>query len=198
MQYRQFKSLMQSNFVRDEKGSASIEAVIMIPLMFFCMICVMTLLDFTRLHGMHQKAAYTISDMISRETLPIDSDYLSGSHALMNTLTRDPQDSTIRVSIVRYDANNDIFKLDWSKTSGYATPVSNHDVRDWTSKLPTMVHNERMIIVETNAVYKPPFQVGLGNQQIDNFIFTRPRYSPQVLWQEVESSDDYLGDDYSS
>ncbi|KIN69070.1 TadE/TadG family type IV pilus assembly protein [Sulfitobacter donghicola] len=197
MTFRKFKTLMQAEFARDEKGSASIEAVIMIPLMFFVMICVVTLLDLTRLHGMHQKAAYTISDMISRETLAIDADYLAGSHALLNTLTRDPQDSTVRVSVVRYDATNNIFKLDWSKTSGYATPVSNHDVRNWTTKLPKMVHNERMIVVETNAIYQPPFQIGLGNQEIDNFIFTRPRYAPQVLWTDEPSSEEYEGDNYS-
>jgi Flp pilus assembly protein TadG len=197
MWYTNLKSPLRSGFARSEKGSASIEAIFMIPLMFFCMISFMTLIDFTRQHGMHQKAAYAISDMISRETVPIDNDYLAGTHALMNTLTRDPQNSTVRLSVVRYDAVNDIFKLDWSKTSGFASPVSNHDVRDWTAKLPTMVHNERMIVVETSAIYEPPFQIGLGNQQIDHFIFTRPRYSPQILWQDVEGSGDYEGDSYS-
>ncbi len=185
MWYEKLKSPLRSNFIRSEKGSASIEAIIMVPLMFFCMVCFVTLIDYTRQHGMHQKAAYTISDMVSRETLPIDSDYLAGTHALMNTLTRDPQESTIRLSVVRYDANNDIFKLDWSKTSGYASELSNHDVRNWTDKLPVMIHNERMIIVETVGVYEPPFNVGLGSQLIDHFIFTRPRYAPQVLWEDT-------------
>lgn len=191
MWYDKLNSPLRSNFARSEKGSASIEAIIMIPLMFFCMISFITLLDYTRQHGMHQKAAYTISDMVSRETLPIDIDYLEGAHALMNTLTRDPQESTIRLSVVRYDANNDIFKLDWSKTSGFATELSNQDVRTWTDKLPMMIHNERMIVVETSAIYEPPFEIGLGNQQIDHFIFTRPRYAPQVLWEDIEA--DFAG-----
>ncbi|WP_299023980.1 hypothetical protein [uncultured Sulfitobacter sp.] len=178
---------MSSRFAREEKGSASIEAVIMVPAMFLCILTFVTLIDYTRLHGMHQKAAYTISDMVSRETLPIDADYLAGTKALLDTLTRNPQTSTVRLSIVRYDAERDIFKLDWSKTEGYATPVSNQDVSGWTDRLPaSMVHNERMIVVETSALYKPPFDVGLGNKQIENFIFTRPRYAPQVLWQDLE------------
>jgi hypothetical protein len=186
MWYDKLKSPLRGDFVRSEKGSASIEAVIMIPLMFFCMVCFMTLIDFTRQHGMHQKAAYTISDMVSRETIPIDTEYLDGAHALMNTLTRDPQVSTIRLSVVRYNAKKEIFKLDWSKTSGFATPVSKRDVRNWADRLPIMVHNERLIIVETSAIYNPPFEIGLGDQQIDHFIFTRPRYAPQVLWDDIE------------
>jgi Flp pilus assembly protein TadG len=185
------KSRLRSRFVRDEDGSAAIEAVIMIPVMFVCVLTFVTLIDYTRMHSMHQKAAYTISDMISRETLAIDDDYLTGTNELLNTLTRSPQTSTVRVSIVRYDADDDIFKLDWSRTSGYATERSNQDVRNWAERLPTMVDNERMIVVETAALYQPPFNVGLGNQQIENFIFTRPRYAPQVLWTDVET--DFAG-----
>ncbi len=174
---------LKSKFAREEKGSASIEAMIMIPLIFLVLLSIFTLFDAFRQYTMHQKAAYTISDMISRETLPINGDYLDGAHALFDTLTRAPQDSTIRVSIVRFDSRDNIIKLDWSKTSGASTALTGDAVRNWTDKLPMMVHNERMIIVETFANYAPPFKTGLENREIANFIFTRPRYAPQVLWQ---------------
>lgn len=181
---RKLKKALGRDFARDEKGSASIEMIIMIPLIFFVVLSIFTLFDAFRQYSMHQKAAYTLGDMISRETLPIDNDYLDGAHALFNTLTRDPQDSTVRVSIVRYDSQNNIIKLDWSQTRGYATPLSNQTVRNWTTKLPAMVHNERMIVVETFANYAPPFATGLEQREIVNFIFTRPRYAPQVLWTD--------------
>lgn len=178
--------LMRRRFIRNEQGSASIEAIIMIPVMFLMMLTFATLIDYTRQHSVHQKAAYTISDMISRETLPLDQQYLVGTENLLNALTRDPQQSGVLVTIVRYDANNDIFKLDWSRSSNGSGGYTNNQVRNWTDRLPMMVHNERMIIVETTARYQPPFQIGLGNQQIENFIFTRPRYAPQILWDDVE------------
>ncbi|WP_298857694.1 hypothetical protein [uncultured Sulfitobacter sp.] len=180
-----FKSLLQARFAREEKGAAHIEAMIMIPLMFGIMVTSMTMLDLVRQHGAHQKAAFTIGDMVSRETLPLDGDYLEGTHHLLNALTRTPQDSSLRLSVVRYDSGNDIMKLDWSKTSGGYTALTNHQVRSWTSKLPHMVHNERMIIVETFARWESPFNIGLGVQEIDNFVFTRPRYAPQVLWVDL-------------
>ena len=113
-----FKSLLQARFAREEKGAAHIEAMIMIPLMFGVMVTSMTMLDLVRQHGAHQKAAFTIGDMVSRETLPLDADYLESTHHLLNSLTRTPQDSSLRLSVVRYDSNNDIMKLDWSKASG--------------------------------------------------------------------------------
>ncbi|MDC0136835.1 hypothetical protein OAI26_09400 [Sulfitobacter sp.] len=180
-----FKSLLQARFAREEKEAAHIEAMIMIPLMFGVMVTSMTMLDLVRQHGAHQKAAFTIGDMVSRETLPLDADYLEGTHHLLNSLTRTPKDSSLRLSVVRYDSKNDIMKLDWSKTSGGYTVLSNNQVRSWTSKLPHMVHNERMIIVETFARWESLFNIGLGVQEIDNFVFTRPHYAPQVLWVDL-------------
>lgn len=182
MYLRKLKISLSSKFARSENGSGSIEAMFMIPLMFVVIIVSMTVLDLTRQHNLHSKAAFTIGDMVSRETLPIDPDYLAGAHALLNTMTRTPQDSAIRLSVVRYDATRDEFRLDWSRTSGGYTQLTNNIVRNYTDRLPMMVHNERMILVETFARYNPPFEVGLGVPEIDNFVFTRPRYAPQVLF----------------
>lgn len=179
-----FKSLLKGRFARSEEGAAHIEAMIMIPLMFGVMVTSMSLLDLLRQHGAHQKAAFTIGDMVSRETLPLDYEYLTGTHHLLNTLTRTPQDSSVRLSVVRYDSNNDIMKLDWSKSTGEFEDLTNHNVRDWNERLPNMLHNERMIIVETAAIWQSPVNINLGAQVIDNFVFTRPRYTPQVLWTD--------------
>ena len=179
-----FKSLLRGRFAREEKGAAHIEAMIMIPLMFGVMMTSMSMLDLLRQHGAHQKAAFTIGDMVSRETLPLDQEYLVGTHHLLNTLTRTPQDSSVRLTVVRYNLKNDKMQIDWSKSTGAYTPLTNDDVRDWTDRLPHMINNERMIIVETAARWESPLNIGLGRQVIDNFVFTRPRYSPQVLWAD--------------
>ena len=179
-----FKSLLRGSFVRREDGAAHIEAMIMIPLMFAVMMASLSMLDLLRQHSAHQKAAFTIGDMVSRETLPLDQEYLVGMLYLLNTLTHTPQDSSVRLSIVRYDSSNDIMKLDWSKAQGAYQPHTNHAVREWTGRLPNMLHNERMIVVETAAHWESPLNIGLGRQVIDNFVFTRPRYSPQVLWRD--------------
>lgn len=188
MSVRNKLTAMKRKFARDEEGGLAIEAIVMIPLMFFVVMSMFTLFDAFRQYTMHQKAAYTISDMISRETVPLDDSYLTGAHALFDDMTRNPQESSIRVSIVRYDENNQIFKLDWSRTQGASTPLSNNAVRNWDDRLPVLVHNERIIVVETFANYVPPFDTGFGEREIENFIFTRPRYAPQVLWDDGSGS----------
>jgi len=50
-----------------------------------------------------------------------------------------------------------------------------------------MPHNERLTIVETFVKYDPPFNSGLSNHEITNFVFTRPRYAPRVLWYDAGS-----------
>lgn len=179
-----FKSLLRGRFAREATGAAHIEAMIMIPLMFGVMMSSMSMLDLLRQHGAHQKAAFTIGDMISRETLPLDQDYLVGTHHLLNTLTRTPQDSSVSVTIVRYDAGNNTVRLDWSKSTGAYTAATNQIVSGWNDRLPVMIHNERMIVVETAARWDSPLDIGIGAQVIDNFVFTRPRYAPQVLWND--------------
>ncbi|MEQ6248511.1 hypothetical protein ABMC89_06440 [Sulfitobacter sp. HNIBRBA3233] len=178
------KSFLRGDFLRKEDGAIALETVIIIPIMFWAYMSALSIFDAFRQYSMHQKGAYTISDMISRETVPIDANYLAGAHRLFDTLTRSPQDSTIRVSVVYWDARNERIDLDWSQSTGRSSPLTASTVRGWGDRLPNMVDGERLIIVETSAFYSPPFRTGLENREIQNFIFTRPRYAPQVLWDD--------------
>lgn len=179
------KPLLRADFLRNEDGAIAIETIIIFPVLFWGFMAMFSTFDAYRQYSMHQKAAYTISDMISRETLPIDSDYLDGAHKLFDALTRTPQDSSIRVSILNYDATNAQMNLDWSKTRGSSAPLVRSNIETWTTRLPAMVDGERIIVVETSAHYDPPFKTGLEAREIQNFIFTRPRYAPQVLYSDT-------------
>lgn len=176
------KSFLRADFARDEEGTVTIETMIVLPLLFWVYMAMFSIFDAYRQYSLHQKAAYTIGDLVSRETAAVDNGYLDGIHNLFDTLTRSPQNSTIRVSVVRYDENDDIVKLDWSETRGSRGALSNNEVRDIKGQLPVMVHNERVILVETWAEYEPPFKTGLEQRVITNFVFTRPRYAPKVVF----------------
>ncbi len=180
---RHTKALMSAKFLRKEDGAVAIEAAIILPAVFLAFLAVFTVFDAYRQYAMHQKAAYTISDMISRETVPLDNQYLDGAHSLFDTLTRDPQQSSIRVSVLRFNEAEGSMVMDWTQSRGFAGQLNPNDVKDWDDILPKMVDDERIIIVETWAKYVPPFQTGMGTPEIHNFIFTRPRYAPQVLFE---------------
>lgn len=176
------KLLLCGRFARREDGAIALETAIILPAMFFAYLAMFSMFDAYRQHALHQKAAYTLSDMISRETVPMDDDYLDGAHALFDTLTRHEQDSAIRVTVLRYELADTSMTLQWSNARGPASALTAAEVLDWDTRLPMMVDQEHIIVVETWAKYDTPFDVGMGEFDIHNFVFTRPRYAPQVLW----------------
>ena len=185
------KSIARLDFARREDGTVAIETVIILPLLFWTYLSMFSIFDAFRQYSINQKAAFTIGDMISRETLPLDNDYLNGSQDLFDYLTRSRSDSAIRVSSLAYDKTNDKFKHDWSKVRGWVEPLNDDQVRTWTDRLPLMRHNERIMVVETWSKYDPPFNTGLEKREIRNFVFTRPRYAPRVLWNDDSQDGDY-------
>ena len=171
------------HFRDDEEASVAVETIIMLPALFWAYMGLFTIFDVYREHAVQQKAAYTISDVISRETTPLNSTYLAGTREMLSFLTsQDSSKVALRVTSVRYDAGDKKFKRDWSKTSGWVSNYSDSDVAALTAQLPTVPNNERVTIVETFTKYTPTFKTGLQDRTIHNFVFTRPRYAPRVLW----------------
>tara|TARA_R110002073_G_scaffold13264_1_gene56863 strand:- start:127 stop:699 length:573 start_codon:yes stop_codon:yes gene_type:complete len=177
-------SFLRCDFARKEDGVIAIEAVIIMPMIFWTFLSMFSIFDSFRMYSINQKAAYTIGDAVSRETLPIDDDYLNGALNLFEYLSKGQGNTAIRISSVRYNATDNRFYRDWSETRGWVQPLTSSDVRTWTDRLPLMIHNERLVLVETWNRYEPPFKTGLELREIKNFVFTRPRYAPRVCWEQ--------------
>jgi len=185
-QFRPIGSVQRrlKGFLRDERATVAIEGIIMIPMLFWGYVAMFTFFDAYRQTSVNVKAAYTISDMVSRETTPINPAYMNGAYALLELLTRSPEPTKLRVTVIRWDNVNQKYKMDCSKTKGNIGALTNTAVGGMASKLPVMVHNERLIFIETWSKYSPPFRVGLQEQDLYNAVFTRPRFAPQVIWND--------------
>jgi Flp pilus assembly protein TadG len=92
-------------FAGDTQGNIALETLIWMPFILFLLVATFSLHDAFRYKSMNVKAAYTISDALSRETDPIDSAYLDGMVELLDFLTRPGGASSLRVTLVRYDAS---------------------------------------------------------------------------------------------
>lgn len=172
-------------FRDDDQGSIAVETILILPVLFWAYLSMFAIFDAYRQHSINQKAAFTLGDIISRETTPLDNAYLTGAREMLSYLTANPLDDVaIRVTSVKYDATNDIYKRDWSEEKGWMPALSNNDVKALKDNLPVMPHNERVMVVETFVKYNPPFNTGLQEREIHNFVFTRPRYAPRVLWND--------------
>jgi hypothetical protein len=181
--FKMFKARLTA-FRDDTRGTVTVESALMIPMLFWAWATMYVFFDAYRQTSVNVKAAYTISDMVSRETTPINPAYMNGAYALLELLTRSPEPTKLRVTVIRWDNVNQKYKMDCSKTKGNIGALTNTAVGGMASKLPVMVHNERLIFIETWSKYSPPFRVGLQEQDLYNAVFTRPRFAPQVIWND--------------
>ncbi|MCC1491722.1 TadE/TadG family type IV pilus assembly protein [Cognatishimia sp. F0-27] len=175
-----------SRFLRDEEGNLSVEALIWTPLIVTILGATFSLYDAFRYKALNTKAAFTISDAISRETDPLDAQYLDGMVDVLEFLTRSEGPYSIRVTLVRYNDDDDAYETIWTQTRGDFDAMTNVDLEEMRSGLPTLLHNERVIVVETATEYAPPIPVpGLNTEELFyNMAFTRPRFAPNLGWSE--------------
>lgn len=183
------QTFVRDDFTRDEEGSIAIEAMIMMPLIFWGYLSMFSIFDAFHSYSINQKAAYSIGDAVSRETQPLDDDYMDGMWDLFNYLAQTDADGALRITSVVYNGTEDQFEVDWSQKRGSAEVLSTSqltdaetDVSAWKARLPVVPDGERVMLVETWDSYDAPFATGLEQQVIQNRIYTRPRYAPRVCW----------------
>ncbi len=172
-------------FLRDRRGSASIELVIFTPVLVMMLAGAYVYYDAYRQKTININAAYTISDALSRETDALDDAYLDGLHDMLEFLTHADDQVGLRITMVRWNETNNVYRRDWSQTRGPLYPLRNRELNTaLLENLPTLLHNERVIVVETSTTYSPIFSVpGLSeDQELYNFAFTRPRFAPKLEW----------------
>ncbi|MBR9842358.1 MAG: hypothetical protein GYB25_04315 [Rhodobacteraceae bacterium] len=170
---------------RDEtRGSVAIEAAIILPMLFWAYIAMFVFFDAYKTRSMTEKAAFTISDMLSRETTAVDSYYLASTRKLFDVLAQSDSASGLRVTVVSYSAITEKHTLEWSKVVGNMEPLLEAKLDEFTPLLPAIAGGESLIVVETLSTYEPALDVGLGDLSIETFIFTRPRFAPQLIWDD--------------
>lgn len=186
-------------FRNDTSGLVSVEFAIYVPLLLWTFAAIYTYFDAFRQESINLKAAYTISDLISRETTTLNDDYIDSMHEMAKLLIRSDSLITLRVTVVRWDEDNGRHYVDWSEVRGTEllswTDATINTVKD---SLPSMPDEERVILVETRNEMSPAFRIGLPELDINNFVFTRPRFAPLVHFEGGLSNggghDDASGD----
>ncbi|TDK51588.1 TadE/TadG family type IV pilus assembly protein [Antarcticimicrobium luteum] len=168
---------------RDEtRGSVSVEFVIVMPFLFWAFMATYVYFDGYRQSAQNLKAAYAIGDMISRETEDINSTYIDSMQKVLGLMTRSSETVKLRVTVVRWDEGDNRYYVVWSEPRGYTSARADSDMAEIAGLLPVMPDGERVILIETRSVYEPVFDIGMSDKILDNFVFTRPRFGPQIKW----------------
>lgn len=168
-------------FATREEGSIALEALIIIPILFWAILAGYTFFEGYRQSASNVKAAYTIGDLVSRETREINSVYIDSMEDMFALMVRNQADMKMRISLVLYDADSNSHTVSWSAIrGGYTEKLTNADMPEYKDLLPPMSDQSTLILVETSNTFVPPFRVGLDNIELKNFVFTRPRFANNI------------------
>lgn len=179
-------SSFAKSFRDDTRGTVAVEAVIMLPALFWAFMAMSVFFDMYRAQSTTEKAAFAISDILSRETAAVDLNYLENVHEIYDSMSSLEEVGELRVSVMAYNPDTKRYFLDWSHMTGTLDQgLTDNDLIDLEDRLPILVPGERLILVETFGEYEPPVNVGLGDVSMNTFVFTRPRFGPQLAWDDV-------------
>lgn len=190
-----FRKAIQ-NFKSEQTGSLSVEAVFAFPMLFWAATAMFTFFDAYKVQNASYRANYTISDMLSRETDPIQTEYIEGMHKVFRYMTHSgPEDSWIRVSVVECKANCDDdesreLEFFWSAAADSIDGSDPHeldedDIDFYNGVIPLFAYGDQLILVETSRDYHPPFSVALQSfkqRDLVSNVITRPRFAPNFCF----------------
>ena len=176
---------LTKRYARGEEGSISIEAVLAVPMLVWAITATFVFWDAFKTLNVSQKATYTVADMLSRETVAIDDDYMTSMHELYDFLS-EGGDNALRVTVVRMDedpmTNIKTLELVWSEGVGGIAGYQNLDLIE--DRIPDMAGGDQLIVVESEQEWSPAFSVGLASYRFRELALARPRFSPQLVWDD--------------
>lgn len=167
-------------FLGNEKGSFTVEAVVIFPILVWAYTAMFVFWDAFRTQNVNLKATYTIADMISREQEPICTGYLQGARSIYAFLNSGHANHQLRVSNVRLvpDADNNPTYEFWSYATEGFVPYT--DVLQFQHIIPVMALYDSVIIVSTATDWRPLFNAGLEPMRLTETVVTSPRFAPQI------------------
>ncbi|MEI4488094.1 pilus assembly protein [Frigidibacter sp. MR17.14] len=170
-------------FRRDESGSMTVEACLILPVWLWVWIMCVQFFDAFRTHTVNLRATYTVADMISRETSSVGPKYIANMKSLFDYVSRATRPTTLRVTSVYYDSTKKAYRVNWSYAVGGTTTVqTDTSIAKEAARIPNLLEGETLVLVETHMDYDPTFNIGINDIDYDYFITTAPRFASQVSY----------------
>jgi Flp pilus assembly protein TadG len=172
-------------FKRGEQGSMTVEAIIVLPTVIFGLLFVYTYFSAFQVKSMANKAAYTVSDYLSRQTEPVNASFIEGLADIYGFLTN-TGNKGLRISSFTWsdsDGTGD-YELQWSYAADSGQPLTGETMTTVLSRLPYLENGETVLLVESSTDWTPIFDVGLTMLPFSDFVATKPRFATQVLFDD--------------
>lgn len=176
-------------FLRNERGTVLVEFLLLLPLLVWVMIALVVFWDVFRTINTAQKAAYSVSDLISRQEDNLSVSFVDGMQQVFDYLMAGAaQDTSLRITSLYYDDATTSYKLIFSVSPGdRVIPYTETDLQTLKDRIPILNDKDSVVIVETLVDYTPPFNTGilniadaLGSNVFDEFVVTPPRFRTAI------------------
>ncbi|WP_281858226.1 TadE/TadG family type IV pilus assembly protein [Litoreibacter halocynthiae] len=172
-----------ARFVRDTQASATVEAVMILPLLLAWFVGSFVFFDGFKNRNMALKATYTIGDILSRRTEGVTEEYITNLQQLYDRLAYTTGSSAMRVTSLTWSGSK--HRVLWSQSSKPSlSEQTNAKVKahSFKNRIPLMAVGETVILVETFTDYNPAFNVGWDHRVFENFVVTSPRFASCLSW----------------
>jgi Flp pilus assembly protein TadG len=171
-------------FRDDESGLVMAEFIVTLPMLIWVFMALFAYWDVFRSMNTAQKAAYAVSDLISRQNNDIPETFLDNMKSVMEYILPAGLSADMRFTSVKWNSVSKKFEVIWSRTRGGMTPLDTAKLQALANQIPMMAATDTVVIVETSVPYTPVFNVGLAtNYTLDEFIVTRPRFLSKICIQ---------------
>ena len=179
-------------FVRDQDGLASAEMILMLPFYLFCIMGTFTFWDAYDVVNRSQKAAYSVSDLVTRKQDNVTEAYVNGMFSTMQYMMGPSLPVRTRITSVFYSESRNRYEVLWSRSSYPGIPrLTTMTLPTIESHLPVMYDGDALIVVEANIEFEPILAVaGWAMNDVESgtmrhVIVTRPRFLPKICMQGV-------------
>lgn len=183
-------------FARDESGVLLAEALVLLPMLIWGFIALVVYWDVFRTINVTQKAAYSISDLLSRQGV-VNTQFVDGLSNVLDFLTPGVPDSRLRITSIEFNERDDRYELLFSRSPQGKVPAHTQaSIQTLRPRIPILADLESVIIVETWVDYRPRFDTGVLNftpgvsdQTFVQFIVTRPRNWRRICLEGAPACD---------
>jgi len=158
----------------EERGSLTVEAVLMMPLLFFAFIGTIVFFDPFRAQYLNQRATYTVADYVSRATI-VDVRTMNNLHTILEVLSPTRSTAKLRVSVVCWEESRNRYVVSWSESRGGATRHNTATINTISDRLPPVPDRNEFILVETWMPQGVNYFINNADITFENSVFTKGR-----------------------
>lgn len=175
-------------FLAEERGSLTIEFVLWVPVLMFWLVVSLVVYDAYSTRNKASKAAYTISDILSRKSV-LDQASLEELYTLQDKLLpRAGADKALRVTNLRCNIDPDdpdeacIYEIVWSVARVPEGGLEGFKILEKVENIPTgllpkLRDREEVLLVDMNVPFTPVADwVGIDAREWEVSVITRTRY----------------------